>query len=52
MGNHMKNALEFALKYEGWHTYAKDKTTTGAIQRLAAKGLVEINESYRMFKAK
>lgn len=43
-----QNALAFAQRYEGWHTYAQDRRTAIAIGRLAIKGLVVVNQ-YRQF---
>lgn len=45
---HEQNALDFAHKYSGWHTYAQDRRTAIAIGRLAIKGLVVVNQ-YRQF---
>ena len=43
-----QNALAFAHRYAGWHTYAQDRHTAIAIGRLAIKGLVVVNQ-YRQF---
>ena len=43
-----QNALTFAHRYAGWHTYAQDRRTAIAIGRLAIKGLVVVNQ-YRQF---
>jgi hypothetical protein len=43
-----QNALAFAHRYHGWHTYAQDRRTAMAIGRLAIKGLVIVNQ-YRQF---
>ena len=43
-----QNALTFAHRYAGWHTYAQDRRTAIAISRLAIKGLVIVNQ-YRQF---
>ena len=43
-----QNALTFAHRYAGWHTYAQDRHTAIAIGRLAIKGLVVVNQ-YRQF---
>ena len=42
-------ALKFAKKYPGWHTYAKDSTTTRVIDSLQAKKLIDTNQ-YRQFR--
>jgi len=38
------NALEFAKKYPGPHSFKKDRQTKGVISRLAKRGLITINE--------
>lgn len=43
-----QNALAFAQRHAGWHTYAHDRRTAIAIGRLAIKGLVVVNQ-YRQF---
>ena len=43
-----QNALAFAQRHAGWHTYAQDRRTAIAIGRLAIKGLVVVNQ-YRQF---
>ena len=43
-----QNALAFAQRHAGWHTYAQDRRTAIAIGRLAIKGLVIVNQ-YRQF---
>lgn len=42
MGQHMKAALDFALRNPGWHSFATDRTTKEAVTKLAARGLVEV----------
>lgn len=49
LGKNMKHALEFANKHKGWHSYAKDRATVQAIQRLEKLGLIKTN-IYRQFK--
>ena len=49
MGKNMKNALLFANKYAGWHSYTTDRPTVNAINRLKDNGLVEVNE-FQQFK--
>ena len=51
MSKNEKNALKFANRWPGWHSYAKDTQTTKAIEGLKSKGLVEVNE-FRQFKAR
>lgn len=47
LGKNMKHALAFARKYPGWHTFAKDRATIGAVTRLQTLGLVKINEHHQ-----
>lgn len=47
LGTNMKAALEFATRNYGWHEYANDRATVGAINRLAALGLVDVNEFHQ-----
>jgi len=43
MGKNMKDALTFARKYAGWHSYdRRNRATVAAVRRLAARGLVEM----------
>lgn len=51
MGKYMKDALGFARQYPGWHSFAKDRTTRGAIKRLQKAGLVEVNK-FGQFRAR
>lgn len=45
---HEQNALDFAHKYSGWHSYAQDPLTRKVINSLARKGLVLVNK-YQQF---
>ena len=47
---HQQNALDFARKYQGWHTFAKDNLTKHVIAQLVNKGLLQVNE-YNQFSA-
>ena len=49
MGKNMKQMLSFARQYNGWHSWAKDRTTCDAVRRLQEQGFIEIN-NYRQFK--
>lgn len=49
MGPHQINVLRFAIRFQGWHTFAKDRTMKRAVKSLHAKGLLEINE-FRQFR--
>ena len=50
IGKNMRHALAFARKYNSWTTYANDRATTNAINRLVSYGLVEIN-TFNQFRA-
>lgn len=50
LGKNEKEALNFALKYPGWHCYRNDRSTKNAIKSLQKKGKVEINK-FNQFKA-
>lgn len=51
LGCNMKHALEFATRWQGWHTYTKkdNGTTEKAIKSLEKHGLVETNR-FNMFR--
>ncbi len=49
MGKNMKRLLSFAIKYEGWHTWGKDRATCDAVRRLEAQGYIETDD-YRHFR--
>jgi len=44
LGKLQKHALNFCVKYEGWHSFNKDKTTKRVILSLHKRKLVVINE--------
>lgn len=49
MGKNMLRLLKFAIQYQGWQTYATDRSTVDALNTLSAHGLIEMNE-YRQFR--
>jgi hypothetical protein len=49
VGRHQVNMLEFAYKYQGWHSYSEDKTTLRALNGLLKRGSIIINE-HKQFK--
>jgi hypothetical protein len=53
LGKNMRHALDFATRYPGWHSFAKDHPTRAAIKRLAERRLVEVNafDQYRLASA-
>lgn len=40
----MEHALNFAKKYNGWHSYSNDRITRNAIKKLAKLKLIRINK--------
>ncbi len=51
MGKNMLRLLKFAVKYRGWQSYGKDRSTVEAVRRLARMELLELNE-HRQFRLK
>lgn len=47
-GENQCNLLDFAFKYPGWHTFAKDRATRNAVAGLVRRGLIEVQG--RQFK--
>ena len=45
VGKYQVNMLEFAEKYQGWHSYASDKTTLKALNGLIKRGSIVINNN-------
>ena len=50
MGKHVKRLLQFAVKYPGWHSYAKDRATTNAVRCLADMGVLELSTISNQFR--
>lgn len=50
IGKNMKDALGFAKKYPGWHTYGTGRGTAEAIKCLERLGLIKTNK-FRQFHA-
>ena len=49
MGKNMKRLLLFAIRFQGWHSWGRDRSTCDAIRRLSKQGFIELN-SYRQFR--
>jgi len=49
MGKNMKRLLLFAIRYPGWHTWGKDRSTVDAVRCLCEQGFIETNK-YRQFR--
>ena len=44
MGKNMKRLLLFAIRYKGWHTWGRDRSTCDAVRRLQEQGFIETND--------
>lgn len=44
VGKNQCHLLEFAEKYPGWHSYAKDRATLKALEGLKRKKCIETNQ--------
>ena len=44
VGKHQVLTLGFAYKYQGWHSFAQDRTTKRAVDALVKKGCIEVNQ--------
>lgn len=42
-GHHVCRLVEFAEKYRGWHTAAKDRTTRRALASAVRAGCIEVD---------
>ena len=42
IGKNQCNLLDFAFKYQTWHSFKNDKPTLHTINRLQAKGYTEV----------
>lgn len=49
MGKNMLRLLKFAIQYQGWQSYGKDRSTVDALGALSSLGLIEMNE-HRQFR--
>lgn len=44
IGKHQVKLLDFAYRYQCWHSYSTDKTTLRAVEALVKKGCLITNE--------
>ena len=44
MGKNMKRLLLFAIRFPGWHTWGKDRSTCDAVRRLEEQGFIKTND--------
>lgn len=44
------NLLEFAYKYQTWHTYKQDKATVRAVDGLERNGSIIVDRATQQFK--
>ena len=42
--------LDFAYKYQSWHTYGTDKATMRAVEGLERRGSIIVNRATQQFK--
>ena len=49
MGKNMKRLLLFAIRFDGWHSWGKDRSTCDALRRLCHQGFIETNE-FKQFR--
>jgi hypothetical protein len=49
VGKNQCNMLEFAFKYQSWHSYSNDNKTLKAIDGLLKRGCIIVNQ-YNQFK--
>ena len=49
VGKHQAKLLDFAYRYQQWHTYSTDRNTLRALKALQSKGCLLVNE-YQQFK--
>lgn len=49
IGKNQAKLLDFAFKYQGWHSYSSDKPTLRAIEGLVKRGCLEVNQ-YQQFR--
>jgi hypothetical protein len=44
VGKNQAKMLDFAYRYQGWHSYSKDRPTLQALNGLLKKGFIEVNQ--------
>jgi hypothetical protein len=49
IGKNQCNLLDFAFKYQSWHSYSNDNKTLKAIDGLLKRGCIIVNQ-YNQFK--
>jgi hypothetical protein len=49
IGKNQVKTLDFAFKYQGWHSFANDRATKRAVVALVKKGCLEVNQ-YDQFR--
>lgn len=49
-GEHQTRMALFALKHQGWHSYAADRTTMRALRGLQAKKIIEVSVHTGQFR--
>ena len=49
-GEHQVALLEFAFKYQGWHSFKQDSATTKAVKSLEEKQCLVVDWKTKQFK--
>lgn len=49
IGKNQTKLLDFAFKYQGWHSFSDDRPTLRAVKALVKKGCLEVNQ-YQQFR--
>lgn len=49
-GANQINMLDFAYKYQSWHTYGRDKATMRALEGLERRGSIIVNRQTQQFR--
>lgn len=49
-GSNQCNLLDFAFRFQTWHTYREDKATLRAVQGLEKRGSIIVNRQTRQFR--
>ena len=50
VGVHCCKLAMFAEKYRGWHSYGHDRATKRAVDSLARRGAIVVDEATQQFK--
>ena len=45
IGKNQCNLLDFAFRYQKWHSYSNDKPTLNAVKALVARNCIVVNQN-------